>query len=179
MSTTYSGPVFIIPGLYNSGPDHWQTHWEKEFGFTRIEQKDWETPVCSDWTQTIDSIVTGYPLDKVILIGHSLACCTIVRWAEKYRRVIKGALLVGPSDVEAPSYPSGTTGFSPMPVYRLPFRSVVIASSDDGYVTMTRAKEFAGNWGSELIDAGELGHINSAANLGNWPLGLAALQKLI
>lgn len=23
--------------------------WEKEFGFTRIEQKDWETPVCDDW----------------------------------------------------------------------------------------------------------------------------------
>ena len=109
------GVYFTVPGLYNSGPQHWQTHWEKEYGFTRIEQKEWETPVCNDWLQTIDDTVTQYPLEEVILIGHSLACCTIVRWAEKYKRIIKGALLVGPSDVEAPSYPPGTTGFSPMP----------------------------------------------------------------
>ena len=93
--------IFTVPGLYNSGPQHWQTHWEKEHGFTRIEQQDWETPVCDDWLQTIDAVVTQHPLEKVILVGHSLACCTIVRWAEKYKRTIKGALLVGPSDVEA------------------------------------------------------------------------------
>ena len=118
-------------------------------------------------------------MEEVILIGHSLACCTIVRWAEKYRRIIKGALLVGPSDVEAPSYPPGTTGFSPMPSYKLPFPSIVIASSNDKYVTMERANYFAGNWGSELINAGDLGHINSSSNLGNWPFGISQLQKLI
>jgi uncharacterized protein len=161
--------VFTVPGLYNSGPQHWQTHWEKEYGFTRIEQKEWETPVCDDWLQTIDEAVTKYRLNDVILIGHSLACCTIVRWAEKYKRVIKGALLVGPSDVEAPSYPPGTKGFSP----------IVIASSNDEYVTMERAKEFAANWGSELINAGDLGHINSSSNLGNWPFGYSILKKLM
>jgi uncharacterized protein len=171
--------VFTVPGLYNSGPQHWQTHWEKEYGFTRIEQKEWETPVCDDWLQTIDEAVTKYRLNDVILIGHSLACCTIVRWAEKYKRVIKGALLVGPSDVEAPSYPPGTKGFSPMPTFKLPFPSIVIASSNDEYVTMERAKEFAANWGSELINAGDLGHINSSSNLGNWPFGYSILKKLM
>ena len=171
--------VFTVPGLYNSGPQHWQTHWEKEYGFTRIEQKEWETPVCDDWLQTIDKAVTKYLLDSVILIGHSLACCTIVRWAEKYKRVIKGALLVGPSDVEAPSYPPGTKGFSPMPTFKLPFPSIVIASSNDEYVTMERAKEFAANWGSELINAGDLGHINSSSDLGNWPFGYSILKKLM
>ena len=179
MISKYKVHIFTVPGLYNSGPEHWQTHWEQEFGFTRIEQKDWETPVCNDWTQTIDSVVNRYPLDKVILIGHSLACCTIVRWAEKYQRIIKGALLVGPSDVEAPSYPPGTTGFSPMPLFRLPFPSIVIASSNDEYVTMERAKEFAKNWGSELINAGDLGHINSSSNLGNWPFGYSILKRLM
>ncbi len=171
--------VFTIPGLYNSGPDHWQTHWEKEYGFTRIEQKEWETPVCDDWLQTIDSVVTQHPLEEVILVGHSLACCTIVRWAEKYKCIIKGALLVAPSDVEAASYPPGTKGFSPMPKFKLPFPSIVIASTDDEYVTIERAKEFANNWGSELINAGELGHINSASNLGNWPFGYSVLKRLM
>ena len=171
--------VFTVPGLYNSGPDHWQTHWEKEHGFTRIEQKEWETPVCDDWLQTIDEIIIKHPLSEVILIGHSLACCTIVRWAEKYQRIIKAALLVAPSDVEAPSYPPGTKGFSPMPKYKLPFPSIVIASTDDEYVTMERAKELASNWGSELINVGELGHINSSSNLGNWPFGYSVLKRLM
>jgi predicted alpha/beta hydrolase family esterase len=171
--------IFTVPGLYNSGPDHWQTHWEKEYGFTRIEQKEWETPVCDDWLQTIDATVTQHPLEEVILIGHSLACCTIVRWAEKHKRIIKGALLVAPSDVEAPSYPHGTKGFSPMPKYKLPFPSIVIASTNDEYVTMERAKEFAGNWGSELINAGDLGHINSSSNLGNWSFGYSIFKRLM
>jgi predicted alpha/beta hydrolase family esterase len=50
--------ILTVPGLYNSGPQHWQTHWEKEFGFFRIEQQNWETPVCSDWLQTIDTTIS-------------------------------------------------------------------------------------------------------------------------
>jgi len=85
--------VFNLPGLYNSGPQHWQTYWENEYGFKRIEQNNWEEPVCDDWIKRIDDAIAVYPPDQVILIGHSLACCTIVKWAEKYNRIIKGALL--------------------------------------------------------------------------------------
>ena len=171
--------VFTVPGLYNSGPQHWQTHWENEYGFIRIEQKDWETPVCDDWLQTIDEAVKMHPLYEVVLIGHSLACCTIVRWAEKYKRIIKGTLLVAPSDVEAPSYPTGTTGFSPMPKFKLPFPSIIIASTNDEYVTFERAKEFSGNWGSEFIEAGDLGHINSTSDLRKWDFGYSILKGLL
>jgi predicted alpha/beta hydrolase family esterase len=171
--------VFTVPGLYNSGPQHWQTHWENKYRHIRIEQKDWETPVCDDWLQGIDKAVDQHPLNEVVLIGHSLACCTIVRWAEKYKRIIKGALLVAPSDVEAPSYPPGTTGFSPMPKFKLPFPSIVIASTNDEYVTFKRAQEFAHNWGSEFINAGDLGHINSNSNLLSWQFGYSVLERLM
>jgi len=177
--TPMESKVFTLPGLFNSGPQHWQTHWENEYGFIRIEQKDWETPICDNWLQTIDEVVHKHPLEEVVFIGHSLACCTIVRWAEKYKRVVKGALLVAPSDVEAPSYPPGTTGFSPMPKFRLPFPSIVIASTNDQYVTMERAKEFAGNWGSAFINAGDLGHINSTSDLGLWPFGYSVVERLL
>ncbi|MGZ5219885.1 MAG: RBBP9/YdeN family alpha/beta hydrolase [Chitinophagaceae bacterium] len=173
------GQIFTIPGLYNSGPGHWQTHWENEFGYTRIEQKNWETPVCSDWMQTIDESVMQYALNEVILVGHSLACCTIVRWAKQYGRVIKGTLLVGPSDVDAPNYPPGTSGFAPMPLYKLSFPSIVVASSNDEYVSLERARYFADSWGSECVNAGDLGHINSSSDLGNWPFGISLLQKLV
>jgi uncharacterized protein len=171
--------IFILPGLNNSGPQHWQTYWENEYGFIRINQRNWDTPVCEDWISTIDETISGYPLEQVILIGHSLACCTIVHWANKYKRRIKAALLVGPSDVDAPSYPKGTTGFMPMPLNKLPFNSIVIASNNDEYVSNERAHLFADSWGSQIVNVGDKGHINSASNLGNWPQGYAILQTLI
>lgn len=174
-----SSSVFILPGLYNSGPQHWQKHWENKYGFTRINQKDWETPVCEDWISTIDHVVKQQPLSETILVAHSLACCTVNHWARKYKRVIKGALLVDPSDNEAPSYPPGTVGFTPMPLYKLPFPSIVIASTNDEYVTLERAHFFANAWGSELINIGDCGHINSASDPGLWSQGYEQLQKLL
>jgi len=173
------GYCFILPGLNNSGPQHWQTHWQNNYGFTRIEQTEWDTPVCDEWITAIEDMVIQSPLQEVVLIGHSLACCTIVKWAAKYQHRIKGALLVAPSDTEAPSYPPGTTGFTPMPLFKLPFRSIVIASTNDFYASMERAQFFADNWGSKLITVGALGHINSTSNLGNWPQGYTILQQLI
>ena len=92
---------------------------------------------------------------------------------------VRGALLVAPSDVEAPSYPSGTVGFVPMPLDRLPFPAIVIGSSNDEYVSEPRARLFAQQWGARYLDAGPLGHLNSASNLGMWPLGQSLLEDLL
>jgi predicted alpha/beta hydrolase family esterase len=85
---------------------------------------------------------------------------------------------VAPSDPEAAKFPSGTTGFAPMPLVRLPFPSVVVASSNDPFVTVSRAQTFATAWGSEFVMIGEAGHINGASGLGDWPEGLAFLRSL-
>nr|WP_276902339.1 alpha/beta fold hydrolase [Pedobacter kyonggii] len=94
---------FIVPGLGNSGPDHWQTHFEKSGDhFIRINQREWNTPASKDWIETIDQAIADYNLADVILIGHSLGCTAIANWAKQYQKKIKGALLVAPSDLEAP-----------------------------------------------------------------------------
>jgi predicted alpha/beta hydrolase family esterase len=106
---------FIIPGLGNSGPDHWQTHLEKSGDhFIRINQLDWEKPASKDWVETIEQALVGYDLADVILIGHSLGCTAIANWAKKYQKKIKGALLVAPSDLDAPRYTFDTVGFDLM-----------------------------------------------------------------
>lgn len=175
---TFSSSVFILPGLGNSGDAHWQTLWEKEHNFTRIEQRDWDTPVCSEWIDTIDKVLTQHDLSNVIVVGHSLACSTVAFWSNRYQRKIKGALLVAPSDTEAESYPPGTTGFKPMPDQSLAFPSIVVASTNDFYVTLSRAQHFAHRWGSELANIGDAGHINVAAGFGPWEEGLHLLKKL-
>jgi uncharacterized protein len=65
-----------------------------------------------------------------------------------------------------------------MPLTKLPFPSITIASSNDYYVTIERATLFANAWGSELVNIGDAGHINVAAGFGPWENGLKYLQRL-
>ncbi|HXB93651.1 MAG TPA: alpha/beta fold hydrolase [Puia sp.] len=170
---------FILPGLYNSGPQHWQTLWEELHGFTRIHQREWDYPDKDDWIHTINEVIAPFPAGQTILIGHSLACITIAHWALRYGRHIKGAFLVAPSDVEAPSFPPGTTGFCPIPIDPLPFPSILVASSNDKYISLQRAELFAKKWGSRFVLAGSHGHINSSSGLGQWDEGYRLLQTLL
>src|SRR5690242_8657554 len=139
--------VLTIPGLWNSGPDHWQTHWELAREDTRrVQQRDWDHPRREEWVERIREAVRNSS-EPLVLAAHSLGCATVVYFAraaaEAELAKIRGALLVAPSDVDAPGYPAGTEGFKPMPLDRLPFRSIVVMSSNDEYVTPERAKAFA------------------------------------
>ena len=112
-------------------------------------------------------------------MAHSVGCALVAHWAVDCQRGwVHGALLVAPSDPEAANFPPGSTGFGPMPLVRLPFPSVVVASSNDPFVTVVRAQTFAKAWGSEFVMIGAGGHINAASGLGDWPQGLALLHKL-
>jgi uncharacterized protein len=171
---------FIIPGLGNSGEEHWQTWFEKSGpDFRRIEQNEWDAPLCTDWITRIENSLANYDLSSVVLIGHSLGCATIAHWANYYQKQVKGALLVAPSDLEAPAYDFPAVGFDPIPRNKLNFKTIVVASEDDPWVSFDRATRFANNWGSELVNIGNAGHINAASGFGPWAVGLDILNRLI
>jgi predicted alpha/beta hydrolase family esterase len=172
--------ILLVPGLWNSGPEHWQSYWERErTDCRRVVQTDWETPRRGDWVATLEQAVAeaGGP---VVLAAHSLGCALVAHWAGASRRLaeVRGALLVAPSDVEAPSYPAGTVGFAPMPLAKLPFPSILVMSTDDEYLAPARAAHFARAWGSRLVDAGAKGHINGSSGLRGWPEGFALLETM-
>jgi uncharacterized protein len=171
--------VILIPGLFDSGPNHWQSIWQRQHPeYLRVVQRDWETPACSDWVRELERVIAAAG-SRTVLAAHSLACATVAHWAMSHSRPILGALLVAPSDVEAPSYPPGSTGFEPMPLGKLPFQSMVVASNNDPYVTPERARKFAASWGSEFVEIGAAGHINADSGHGPWPQGGQLLQKLV
>lgn len=182
MSPDANATVFLLPGLYNSGPDHWQSHWEQaRKDCHRIEQSDWNTPRREDWVTTLERAVAGAQ-QPVVLAAHSLACITVAYWAAAHPASagrIRGALLVAPSDTEAPGFPSGTAGFAPLPRQRLPFPAIVVASTDDNYIALDRVTGLAADWGARLVNAGAKGHLGSAAKLGAWPEGQALLEELL
>jgi len=170
---------FIIPGLGNSEPEHWQTYFERSGdNFQRINQTEWEQPACHDWIATIQRTLSDCDPPNVVLIGHSLGCTTIAHWAAAYNTIIKGAMLVAPSDTEAPSYTFPTIGFDSVPTAPILFPTVVVASTTDQYVTLARAAAFAKNWGSRFVNIGDAGHINVASGHGTWDQGLEILRTL-
>lgn len=169
----------IVPGLGNSGPEHWQTYFEESGDkFLRINQEEWDAPTCKDWVEAIDKAIASYHPSTVILIGHSLGCTTIAHWAKQSGKKIKGALLVAPSDIENPVYTFPAMGFVPIPTDKINFPTIVVASTDDPWVSLERATLFATNWSSKLINIGKAGHINAASGFGKWDEGLQILQQL-
>ena len=91
---------------------------------------------------------------------------------------IKGALLVAVPDSTAPDWPKEITGFSETPMQPFDFRSIVVASTDDTYGTVSHAAKLAKRWGGALLNIGARGHINGESGLGDWPEGFALLNKL-
>lgn len=54
-----------------------------------------------------------------------------------------------------------------------------MASSDDAFYAMARAKTFAEAWGSRLVIHERAGHINTDSGYGPWPEGRALLDELL
>lgn len=53
-----------------------------------------------------------------------------------------------------------------MPLCSLGFRSIVVVSSNDPYVSLERAQLFASGWGSQLVNIGVGGHIATSDRFG-------------
>jgi len=173
-------PVLIVPGLGNSGPQHWQTHWQQRNpDFVRVEQTDWDQPDFADWLARLDAAINACPAPP-ILVAHSLSCSLVGHWVTRHAGELHGALLVAPADIDSDSHtPPETWGFRPMPLARFACPAIVVASTDDPYVDFSRAQHFAARWHARFVSVGALGHINSASDLRDWPTGWALLEELV
>jgi predicted alpha/beta hydrolase family esterase len=171
--------VLILPGLGGSGPAHWQTLWEQQYGYTRVHQDDWDRPNRDAWLARLQAVVDEQTA-PVVLAAHSLGAILTVHFAARARPgQIAGALLVAPADVEdCRCTPDETRSFAPVPQQRLGFPATLVASRDDPYVAFERATQFARAWGAELHDAGAVGHINADSGLGSWTAGQRLLEAL-
>ena len=174
--------TLILPGIGNSDQEHWQSVWQSEYtNFVRVEQRDWDCPVCSEWVSTLEKAVSAINAD-IILVAHSLGCLLAVHWATLTTRKIKGALLVAPPSPTSPPakalFDTVATGFLPLPMYPLNFPSIVVASSDDPYSQIDFAKSCAQAWGSRYVNVGAAGHINSNSGLGSWDEGFSLYRQL-
>lgn len=174
-------PWVIVPGIWNSDPDHWQSLWQADRAATapgsvvRIEPGSWSDPEPDDWSVAITRAVAGFD-EPPVLIAHSLGVLAVAAWlGGTGRPPVAGAFLVAPPDPAAPGFPAAAAGFTePRARTTTPVRLVV--SDDDPYCSGGRAVGFAETLGAEVVRVGALGHVNVASGIGRWAAGRALLE---
>ena len=165
----------IVPGWRDSGPGHWQSLWAQQLpGALRVQQDDWITPNRKAWVESIARTILAQD-GQVVVVAHSLGCIATAHLPPEAVARIQGALLVAPADPERLAVLSD---FAPVPFQKLPYRHVLVASSNDPYCPARLAGAYARAWGSEFVRLPDAGHINTESGHGEWPLGLALLQSL-
>lgn len=174
-------PWVIVPGIWNSDPEHWQSIWQDDRGADaiRIAPASWAEPDPEDWDAAITRAVAACSAPPV-LVAHSLGVLASATWLARAaidpgRPAVAGAFLVAPPDPEAPTFPDAARGFTaPTATAAVPTRLVV--SDDDPYCTAERAVAFAEVLGAEVARVGPLGHVNVASGVRAWSSGRALLE---
>ena len=164
--------ALIVPGLGNSGPDHWQSWWQAlEPESVRVEQENWTTPDLLRWAATLAAALDseGRP---VWIVAHSFGCLAAVVAATARPGSVRGAFLVAPAD------PQKFDVARHLPQTALPFPSLLVASSTDPWMKLMTAALWAERWGSRLVNIGAAGHVNPASGFGPWIEGRALFGRL-
>lgn len=182
-ATSQSPAILLVPGLFGSGPDHWQTRWEQQHPeCSRVELGRWDEPHRNTWINNLNLAIrqAGRP---VVLVAHSLGCLAAAWWARYTQRdeeqPVIGALMVAPPEVDFFPLDERISRFAPTPTEKLPFPTRLIASRNDPWIGFHTAQALARRWGSRFVDAGACGHINAESGLGDWSFGRDQLAALL
>jgi predicted alpha/beta hydrolase family esterase len=177
--------VLIVPGLREHVAEHWQTLLQDRLGKVRsVPPLETDKLDCMARVRAIQHELEQID-GPVILVAHSAGVLMVAHWAAHYSRPIKGALLAAPPDLDAvwpPNYPSSETlrsqGWNPLPHGPLPFRSIVAGSTNDHLASLPAVTRMAEGWGAELLNLGDVGHLNPAAGFGHWQQAEALILEL-
>jgi hypothetical protein len=167
--------VLIVPGLRGHVPQHWQTLLASRLPRVRmIEPMGREDLDCARRMAAIEREANAIK-GPLLLVAHSGGVIMVVHWAKRTQRAVHGALLATPPDFQR-AMPAGyptidelqAGGWLPVPRDRLPFSTIVTASRNDPLGHFERVAGLARDWGSKLVDLGEVGHLNPASGYGDW-----------
>ncbi|MEV0716134.1 alpha/beta fold hydrolase [Asanoa sp. NPDC050611] len=159
----------LVPGRGVPLPGHWMRRFAERAGFSWAPEPP-GPPYLPD--ERVAALAAAVRADDTpaVLVAHSAGCLTVALWAARHTGPIRGALLVTPPEVP----PDRIV----VPRAPLPFPSILVASRNDPYTTMPGFRALAADWGAELVDAGDVGHLDSATGFGPWPEGERLVARL-
>ncbi|NML44088.1 serine hydrolase family protein [Ramlibacter sp. G-1-2-2] len=168
--------VLVVPGLRDHVAEHWQTLLAARLPRVRVVPPMGRGDLdCAKRVEAIEREAQSIE-GPIVIVAHSGGVIMVAHWAQRTKRPVLGALLATPPDFERPmpeGYPTLADlkdgGWLPVPRTRLPFMSVVAASRNDPLADTKRVMQLAHDWGSSVVDLGEVGHLNPASGYGPWP----------
>ena len=164
--------TLIVPGLNDSPPSHWQSWFEEVISDTvRVNQRDWGLPDLRLWAEAIAAAIDTCRQPPIV-VAHSFGVLAAVKATRLSAKTIAGALLVAPADPARFGYDAL------LPRSPLPFRSTLVGSRTDPWMSFESAATWADRWDAQLIDLGNAGHINVDSGHGPWPTGLRYYRDL-
>jgi uncharacterized protein len=99
---------------------------------------------------------------------------------EAKEQSIRGIFLVAPPESKTlATLPRIDPAFLRPSRKRLTYPSLLVASRNDPFCTFHMAQNYARDWGSNYVDAGESGHINTESGHGPWPEGLLCFATFL
>jgi uncharacterized protein len=185
MSAPDAPTVLVVPGLRDHVDAHWQTVMLAQHpAYRSVPPMGREDLDCARRVDAIERAAQAIN-GPLVIVAHSGGCIMVAHWAQQTQRKVLGALLATPPDFESPmpeGYPTieqlDCGGWLPVPRARLPFRSIVALSRNDPLGQPQRVAKLAADWGSEVADLGEVGHLNPASGYGAWPAALDFIARL-
>ena len=163
--------LLTVPGIFDSGPDHWQTLWEQVPGRVtrRFAPSSWDEPEARDWVAAVERELADLGPDTLV-VAHSMGCLASAHVAATTGG-FRGVVLVAPPDLHDPAFPPEARGFEELVPAPLRVPGLLITSSDDHYGTPSAYARLAAAWDVPHLDLGPLGHINAESGLGAWDEG--------
>jgi len=166
--------ILMVPGLASPDEGHWQARWQ-----ARLRTARWAGAADdpADRDSRVEALVAAVEADDkpAVLIAHGLGVLAVAFAAPRLNGRVAGALLVAPADPAS----AGAPGYEAVPRDPLPFPSLLVASASDPHCSPAVADDLAAAWGSQFIDAGDAGHLDSASGHGPWPEGLTRFAMLM
>ena len=178
--------ILVVPGLRDHVAEHWQTLLQARLPkAASVPPLEHDKLSCAARVAALDEAIARID-GPIVLVAHSAGVMITVHWAQRHHRPIQGALLATPADLETPmpaGYPTldalEKNGWLPCPRKPLRFPSILGASRNDPLATLDRAAAMAADWGSRLVDLGEVGHLNPAAGYGEWPQAETLIREIL
>ena len=164
--------ILLVPGLHNSGPDHWQSRWHQQFPqWQRMLGLPWDKPDLTVWSAKLASKLRSRR-SRVHLVAHSFGALTAIAAARLQPDKVSSILIVAPADPARFGIPDEALAGS------IKVSAQLIASRNDPWMSFERAEYWSRQWQVPLFDAGEVGHINAQSGHGEWRQGLNLLNTL-
>jgi len=89
--------VLMLPGLGKLRTGHWQTLWERRYGYARVVHTTGKSSGSHGWVDALDEASRG-PRRRA-LVAHSLACATVGHWSRRApsNKIVAALLVLRPT----------------------------------------------------------------------------------